>query len=432
MPTTLSLVPPTDGDDRAEPYLPIVDVLAPTLLVMYFVLTFRPLELTLYFPGFASSGLFPLLSLGVLLLTPTDRLARIPIPWAILGYVGWLVASYAWTEIDFSTAFLIRSQLPPLLMLSVLTATIPPARVIKVLLGMFTVLSIWALLNSLAFSDSRVVHFSEGGIDGGDQLGFRGTFNHKNLLGIFTVYALCLVLPFSRGRWRQPLILLCVVLIMGTRSATAASGLFAVMFAWFWIAAIDSQKKRKEREVLFVLSLASAVGAVLLAFGLLPALLDLYQKDLTFSGRTVIWSESLVTIGRRPIQGYGYGGVWLDGQNPVTAELRRRITFGAAHAHNGVIEVLLQVGLVGLGLLLVFIGRLFRLVGYAIVRGPLKSYGQWGLLTLLALLLMQISEPLFEGGHLGLLIIIWTVLTRLHNDAERPPWMRERPFATTY
>ena len=34
--------------------------------------------------------------------------------------------------------------------------------------------------------------------------------------------------------------------------------------------------------------------------------------------------------------------------------------------------------------------------------------------------LMQISEPLFEGGHLGLLIVIWTVLTRLHTDEERP------------
>jgi O-antigen ligase len=431
VPAALSLAP-SDRDDRTEPYLPIVDVLAPALLVMYFVLTFRPLELTFYFPGFTSSGLFPLLSLGVLLLTPTDRLARIPIPWAILAYVGWLVCSYAWTEIDFSTAFLIRSQLPPLLMLSVLTATIPPARVVKVLLGMFAALSVWALLNSLAFSRSRVVSFTENGLDVGDQVGFRGTFNHKNLLGIFTVYALCMVLPFARGRWRRPLIVLCVVLIMGTRSATAASGLFAVMFAWFWISAIQGQKQRREREVLFVLSLASAVGAVLLAFGLMPALLDLYQKDITFSGRTIIWSESLVTIGRRPIQGYGYGGVWLDGQNAVTKELRSRITFGAAHSHNGAIEVLLQVGIIGLGLLLVFIGRVFRLVGYAIVRRPLARYGQWGLLTLLALLLMQISEPLFEGGHLGLLIVIWTVLTRLHNDEERPTWVRGHRFATTY
>jgi O-antigen ligase len=432
VPATLSLTPTREATDRSAPYLPIVDVLAPALLVMYFVLTFRPLELTLYFPGFASSGLFPLLSLGVLLLTPTDRLARIPIPWAILAYVAWLVASYAWTEIDFSTAFLIRSQLPPLLMLSVLTATIPPARVVKVLLGMFVALGVWSLLNSLAFSSSRVVHFSEGGIDGGDQVGFRGTFNHKNLLGVFMVYALCMVLPFARGRWRKAAILLCVALIMGTRSATAASGLFAVMFAWFWISAIQGQKRRREREVLFVLSIFSAVGAVVVAFGLLPSLLDLYQKDITFSGRTIIWSESLVTIGRRPIQGYGYGGVWLDGQNPVTAELRSRITFGAAHSHNGAIEVLLQVGVIGLGLLLVFIGRLFRLVGFAIVRRPLAPYGQWGLLTLLAILLMQISEPLFEGGHLGLLIVIWTVLTRLHNDELRPSWVRERRFATTY
>ncbi len=415
------------ADETRVRAAPLVDVLAPALLVYYFVLTFRPFELTFWFPGFASSVIFPALTVGLFVITPTERLARIPVPWALMGYIGWLALTYLWTEIPFSTIYLMRSQLIPLLMVPLLTSTIEPRVVVRVLLGLASVVAVWSLFHSVAFSSSRAVDL--GGREG-LQLGFRGTFGHKNILGIFMVYALCIVLPFKEGRWRKPLILLCVVLVIGTRSATAGSGLFAVCFTWFWIAAIKQQTKPRERQFLFVLSIASALGAMLLAFGFLPSLLDLYQKDLTFSGRTDIWAASLESVWRRPVQGYGYGGVWLDGANPVTRDLQTRIGFGAAHAHNGVIEIMLQVGLVGLGLLLVILGRTFRLLGWAMGSPATAPYGQWALLTLIALLLMQVSEPLFEGGHLALVMVLWAVLSRLFNDARRGSSPRGRAFPT--
>jgi hypothetical protein len=164
--------------------------------------------------------------------------------------------------------------------------------------------------------------------------------------------------------------------------------------------------------------------------GLLPTILDLYDKDITFSGRTDIWAESLVTIRERPLQGYGLGGVWTDPLSPLTVDLRDRITFDAAHAHNSAIELLLEVGIIGLGLTTVLLVQVVRL-GIACVRQPVAAeYGRWALLTVLTLFIMGLAEPLFQGPYLGLLVVIWVTLTRVRNDATRAgawraPWVRD-------
>ncbi len=415
-------------DRRRERSFVLVDIAAPAYLVLHLWLTFDPSALLLIIPSiFLSTGM-PAIALVILLLTPTERLGRIPVLWALVAFAGWLILSWSWSELPRVSFDLIRLELIPLLVLSLVVGTIPPRVVVRTLLGLVVVVCTWSLLVSLALPMSRAA--VQGAGPDGVQPGFRGTFGHKNLLGIFAVYALCLVLPFLRGRGRIPMVLLCVLLVISTRSATAASGLMAVVFAWFWIAAIDVQKSQRERQFLVAASLMSAGAGILMAFGLMPALLGLYQKDLTFSGRTFIWAESLVSVQRQPIQGYGFGGVWWDGRSPVTADLHRRIGFGASHAHNGAIELLIEVGIIGLGLFIVFLGRTLRLAVGAFGRAGRSAYGQWGILVILSLVLMSVSEPLFRTPSLGLLTVIAVVLTMLRNTDARPPEVRSP--ATTF
>lgn len=402
--------------------------MAPAYLVVHLWLTFAPFALFVVVPPIFLSTAMPAMALVILLLTPTERLGRIPILWALVAFSGWMVLSWSWSELPRVSFDLIRLELIPLLVLSLVVGTIPPRIVVRTLLALVVVVCTWSLLASLLMPMSRAV--VQGSGPDSAQPGFRGTFGHKNLLGIFAVYSLCLVLPFLRGRWRAPMILLCVVLVLSTRSATAASGLMSVLFVWFWIAAIHGQKSPRERQFLVAASLMSAGLAVLMAFGLMPALLGLYQKDLTFSGRTFIWAESLVSVGRQPIQGYGFGGVWWDGRAPVTADLHRRIGFGASHAHNGAIELLIEVGVIGLGLFLVFLGRTLRLAVEAFGQAGRSAYGQWGILVILSLVLMSVSEPLFRTPSLGLLTVIAVVLTVLRNEDAREGEVRSP--ATTF
>lgn len=406
----------------------LVDVLAPAYLVAYVVVVFD--AFTLLFPLPPNTSLLVAIGgFGLLLITPSERLGRLPIVWSVVAFVGWNVLSLAWSEIPQVTIDLILVHLIPLAIAALVVGTMPPKVVVKTLVSLMVVLAGWTMIISLLLPMSRAAIVSAG--PDGNQPGFRGTFGHKNVMGVFAVYSLCLILPFFRAPSRRWVVLLCVALVISTRSATAASGLMAVLFAWFWIAAIDGQKTSRERQFLGVVSVFSAIAGLLLAIGAMPALLGLYQKDLTFSGRTFIWAETLKSWKRQPIQGYGYGGVWWDGRSPVTQDLQQRIGFGAAHAHNGAIELLITVGLVGLVLFLVLLVRVIRLSGWCFGRKEITRYGQWGILMIPAMILMSVSEPLFRVPSLAFVVILAVVLTRVRNDhlssADAP-----KRFATTF
>lgn len=401
---------PTSGTSTPFQF---VDVIAPLVVVMFFVIKYEPFDNTVKFPGVVSSVVFPGIAIAVLAITPTERLRRVPIALSMFGLAFWLVASRLWTLSHGATDFAIRSEVPAFLLVAIVAGTVEPRRLMNVLAGAFTVIVAWSLSASILFESSRQVIVES---EDDPQLGFRGMFDHKNQLGVVAVFALCFLIAFARGRTRPWLIMLTIATIVGTRSATAGSGLLAVMFIWFWILAIGRQRTPRERTLLLVTSIVSAVSAVLFALQVLPALLGIYQKDLTFSGRTVIWTESIQFIRERPLLGYGFGGVWTEDPPAPIAELRRQVGFRAAHAHNGALGIMLEVGLIGLGVVVVILVRVLALTVFSIRRPSISNFGTFGLTSLVALLLMSFSEPLFDGPDLGLVAVTVVILARVRND----------------
>lgn len=427
--------PTTDHPARArvrstpKPFL-LVDTAAPAIVVAYIVLKYEPFAIVLDLPGSAESVIFPILAIAVLAVTPTERLARIPIVWSLNAFVVWLAASRLWSESPASTDFVIRADLPALVLVGLVAGTIEPRVVVRTLTTTFVSIVAWSLVMSLVFPRSRELVYDAGVTD--PQEGFRGMFGHKNQLGMFAVLGMATVLAFVKGRPRRLMLLLIVGTVLGTRSATAGSGLFAVVFLWFWLAAVSSQRGARERSLVLLVSVVSAVLGVLLALRLLPALLGLYQKDLTFSGRTLIWAESMKLVADTPWIGYGYGALFSGTPPLLTGELRRRIGFDAAHAHNGVVGLLLDVGVIGLGLFALVLIEAVVLAVRVLRRQDTAPYGRWMLLMVFAILLMSLSEPLFEGPDLGILMIAMVTLARVANDSRRrgqPTVGRSQTFA---
>lgn len=413
---TTDRVPAAPTRGVAKPFL-LVDTAAPAIVVAFLVLKYEPFVLLIDFPGSASSVVFPVLAVAVLAVTPTERLARIPILWSLSSFIVWLAASRLWSESSASTEFLIRSELPALVLVGLVAGTIEPRTLARTLTATFVAIVAWSLVASLVFPRSRELVYDAGLTE--PQEGFRGTFGHKNQLGMFAVLAMALVLAFVRGRPRRVMLVVIIATVLGTRSATAGSGLFAVLFLWFWLAAVGSQRGVRERSLVLLASVVSAVLGVLLALRLLPTLLGVYQKDLTFSGRTLIWSESMKLVAEQPWAGYGYGALFSGDPPPITGELRRRIGFDAAHAHNGVVGLLLDVGVIGLALFTLVIVVAIVLAVRALRRDDTAPYGQWMLLTLFAILLMSLSEPVFEGPDLGVVMIAMVTSARALNDVRR-------------
>ena len=111
------------------------------------------------------------------------------------------------------------------------------------------------------------------------------------------------------------------------------------------------------------------------------------KKDATFSGRIPLWTTVLTLSEGNRLLGYGFGGFWATNTYAVYS----LISWNASKAHNGFIDLLLDLGWVGViiyafNTALVF----FRSMKYVAREKTLES--QWPLLVLSLILLYNMIE----------------------------------------
>ncbi len=70
-------------------------------------------------------------------------------------------------------------------------------------------------------------------------------------------------------------------------------------------------------------------------------------KSETLTGRTTIWQLAIDAVNLQPLLGHGMGGFWETSQAQI---LRAYADWAVPHAHNGFLEVALQIGWVGTAL----------------------------------------------------------------------------------
>ena len=70
-------------------------------------------------------------------------------------------------------------------------------------------------------------------------------------------------------------------------------------------------------------------------------------KDPTLTGRTEIWTAVLDQVRQRPLGGFGFGAFWNKESVPARI-VARQTGWPAPEAHNGWLDLLAQVGWVGL------------------------------------------------------------------------------------
>ena len=80
-------------------------------------------------------------------------------------------------------------------------------------------------------------------------------------------------------------------------------------------------------------------------------------KDATMTGRTDLWAVALEMIAQRPVLGYGYGAFWRPGGPEVS--FWSAVGWKTPHSHNGFVDLTLDLGLLGLVVLLAALGTGF-------------------------------------------------------------------------
>jgi O-antigen ligase len=201
----------------------------------------------------------------------------------------------------------------------------------------------------------------------------RGVFAAKNTAGMAMLLTIaCILYLGSLPGANRPLAVISLLLVFGTLALTrsATSGVIALVViglgSRLWLRSATARFLHTAvlggAVLIGILSLVFWPDAILLALG----------RDPSLTGRVPLWIESFGLIAKRPLFGYGYSGFWNVDSRDVQY-LWEIIGWTAPNAHDGYIDILLQLGIVGLVLYIyMWVLIVSRAIGQ-VVRGTLPE-----------------------------------------------------------
>jgi exopolysaccharide production protein ExoQ len=177
---------------------------------------------------------------------------------------------------------------------------------------------------------------------------FRGIFSQKNTLGrAMTIGALASLHGLradARGRLRRT-VFLVLVTIVALKSGSATSCLTIFAFCGIDVAIALFRKGGFARVLGIGLTISAA--PILVSAAIFPdAMLEILGKEPTLSGRTEIWALVIPNIYEKLWFGWGYLAFWSNA-NPAAIQIGDLLHMSVPQAHNGLLEMLLHIGLVG-------------------------------------------------------------------------------------
>jgi len=179
---------------------------------------------------------------------------------------------------------------------------------------------------------------------------WRGIYPHKSGMGeIMSIsFITFYFLLSSATKYRLFIALNClfsIILIYNSQSATA---LTLIVFIFLIGETLKKLSLKSKESVFLILSfLIIAVFVQLLFILNFNTFLDINGKDITLSGRTTLWESLWEFIRLKLWFGYGYG-TFFSSLNRETQLLWKVHTWSPVHAHNGYIQLWINLGLVGL------------------------------------------------------------------------------------
>ena len=306
-----------------------------------------------------------------------------------------------------------------------------PTREIAAVLRQYVRLGLLITVFAVATEPLARIHIDPLGISP-PLAGWHGFFVHKNVMAAFLLIAIATVLHFDRNRLSQFLSLAAVALLFAmSHSTTGMMAALMLVAVKIWLTANRGLTSRSSA------AFAASTGALVIFAGVgigasLSALADAAGKDLTFTGRTKIWSATWSAILRDPILGHGSAGLFGTPRSIETGQVMREIGFQAGHPHNGLLDVAVQLGAVGVVIVLVVVASIFQSSLKLQRRAP--EVAGFALCIVSGIVMMSVGESVFLGSSLAILILLRTLTLRESMAAVTgletvAPPRRERPRA---
>ena len=223
------------------------------------------------------------------------------------------------------------------------------------------------------------------------EIGYRGLHLHKNDAGM----AACIATVFYvtrvwmlRHSWHSlfwvGLFCLNLVVLGLSRSKTSAVvslvGL-TMTIGWIFIGGLSSSAKAIAISCIIAVLIVVALFLVVDDFSLNQIVMAV-TGDNSLTGRDRLWEFVWAHIGKKPILGVGYASFWYtDTDNMESSLALAGITWSVGEAHNGYLDILLQLGAVGAAALVLMTIAVFLSIS------RLPSWGNVSLVKFIAIYL---------------------------------------------
>ncbi|MEM7064221.1 MAG: O-antigen ligase family protein [Cyanobacteria bacterium P01_B01_bin.77] len=253
--------------------------------------------------------------------------------------------SFIWSEYADYTTELIKTELFQMSAFGIYLSTRFTLRqqlnflIIALSMAMFLSFVVAATMPSMGISEEGL---------------FRGIFDHKNDASAYGILAALasFSLALDKSEKKSSLMgwLVFGVAIIFVLATTSKTGLVLSIFIPLAITFYIRSRWKGEIIAIILPIIVLVVYAVLtLIISQWHFLLSAIGGDPTLTGRTDIWRVSLEHIAERPWLGFGRGAFWFLGSQTQDEVSNAVAAFGftAPHAHNGYIDLLLDIGLIG-------------------------------------------------------------------------------------
>jgi O-antigen ligase len=230
-----------------------------------------------------------------------------------------------------------------------------------------------------------------------------GVTSHKNSLGQLACmsaffFSWILLSKYFKKLWifDIPLLLMSLWLLMGSRTATSRTslGVYFTGLAILLLLLLLKKNVAVTRVAVTVTVWGLLIGDALVEYlysrELIPWMAAMIGEDPTLTGRTLLWEELMKIAAQRKFLGSGFGGFWIGN---IGNNLWEVFQWNPGQAHNGYLDVYIDLGIVGLVFLICLIILVYRNILINLKYD--SDYGRYRLTLLAMILIYNITESSF-------------------------------------
>lgn len=259
---------------------------------------------------------------------------------------------------------------------------------------------------------------------------WRGLFLQKNSAGSAMVIGLLIAFANLATDWprrrRWGLLLAAIALAgaigSGSRTAWFLSLLIATLAAWV----VLSRVRQIAAHIVALVGAVAVASAAIVVYDIFastprPDDVRILGRDITATGRYTLWSALWPYITDQPIAGYGFKGFWTGTGHCL--ELWSALGWEAANGHSSWVDVLLELGVIGVALVLgqvaAFVAVLVRLWRRLATGQAMWALGTLALVTIQGLSDTTLIDP--NGPLWTMTLAVFFHLLRSEADATCTP-----------